>query len=197
MWEIIAPRGGRWTFDDEGQAKRWLDNVKENTTGWLLRECTYSGYRNEATYEFIATTENDRETYELLLAYSAQMLRRVPSMTEQTLGHNIKLTCRSIVHQVRNGEHPSIYGWADFLRVPRAVARLLTELDDRIGLEHVSEDDLGASWRETLADTEEHVCAVCSERIIRAPRGWVHIHSGDTYCHTGDGATAYPKENRS
>lgn len=36
-------------------------------------------------------------------------------------------------------------------------------------------------------------CAICSERIrFVAGVGWMHPHSGDRECWTGDGATAYP-----
>lgn len=34
-------------------------------------------------------------------------------------------------------------------------------------------------------------CQVCHEPIAKGASWWIHYH-GDTYCGTGDGATAYP-----
>lgn len=39
-------------------------------------------------------------------------------------------------------------------------------------------------------------CAVCREVVDYRERGWVHPHSGDAACWTGDGATALPGERR-
>lgn len=169
MWEVIAPNehgSGRWTFDSETLAAAFLlrrqgQSIEYATRhgGWTMRECTYSGYRNEATYEFVATTENDRETYEFLYAYASEMLRCVPSMTAETLGRNILDTCGHIVAQDRDGETPRVYGWADFLAVPEAAVKVLSQLADSLfesGYEvrvfcNVSESDVGESWRETVA----------------------------------------------
>lgn len=35
-------------------------------------------------------------------------------------------------------------------------------------------------------------CGACSERIHKVQGQWTHVHSGDMYCGTGDGSTAYP-----
>lgn len=35
-------------------------------------------------------------------------------------------------------------------------------------------------------------CRVCHERIRQVGRDWVHEHSGDRECWTGDGSVAYP-----
>lgn len=37
-------------------------------------------------------------------------------------------------------------------------------------------------------------CEVCHEPITRnGLYGWTHVHSNDTHCGTGDGATAMPE----
>ncbi|SKZ83565.1 Uncharacterised protein [Mycobacteroides abscessus subsp. abscessus] len=36
-------------------------------------------------------------------------------------------------------------------------------------------------------------CAICHEMIQESDgTNWIHTHSRDEYCGTGDGATAYP-----
>lgn len=35
-------------------------------------------------------------------------------------------------------------------------------------------------------------CAVCHEVVTPYGNGWIHVHGGDAYCGTGDGATAFP-----
>lgn len=60
---------------------------------------------------------------------------------------------------------------------------------------------VGAAWRFLNARgvVENHgiagnVCAVCHEPIRQGERkvDWLHAHSGDRECWTGDGATAQP-----
>jgi hypothetical protein len=53
-------------------------------------------------------------------------------------------------------------------------------IDSRDVIERIAE--LG-SWND---------CTVCSEKVILGPKTWIHAHSQDIYCGTGDGATASP-----
>lgn len=38
-------------------------------------------------------------------------------------------------------------------------------------------------------------CLICHEPVSKIQGVWVHNHSGDAYCHTGDGSTAMPTYN--
>ena len=38
----------------------------------------------------------------------------------------------------------------------------------------------------------ETLCAVCAEQTIDAGGTWIHTHTGEQHCGTGDGATAFP-----
>lgn len=49
------------------------------------------GYANQTTFELIATVENNQELYEAMKAYTRTCLERVPGMTDQTLGMNLRL----------------------------------------------------------------------------------------------------------
>lgn len=35
-------------------------------------------------------------------------------------------------------------------------------------------------------------CAVCAEQTMDAGGTWIHTHTGERHCGTGDGATAFP-----
>ena len=37
-------------------------------------------------------------------------------------------------------------------------------------------------------------CTICVELIQFDGKEWYHTHTGDNYCYTGDGSTAYPHQ---
>ena len=110
---------------------------------------TYGGYANQESYDFEVWTANNRELYDAILAYARECLRRVPGMTDQTLGANIKLNVREWVDMARKGEPIRNLGWGDNLPV-NVPAKLLLEMADDIGdMSKVNEYDVGESWRES------------------------------------------------
>lgn len=107
----------------------------------------YNGYANAETLAFQVYAANTRELHDAIRDYAADCLRRVPSMTDQTLGTNIKLAVRTWVDQVANGEPIRNLGWgpSGILPIrPRTLRELVRDVGD---LSRLSEDDLGAAWR--------------------------------------------------
>jgi len=51
----------------------------------------------------------------------------------------------------------------------------------------------GLVYEGTQADQDSHKCKICHEPIHQV-KEWKHIHSGEMYCHTGDGSMALPEE---
>ena len=111
------------------------------------------GYVNAETYRFEQFAPNVLSLYTDLCNVAREMLRRVPSMTDETLGANIKLHVRSWVYDAREGKAPQNYGWADGYTVTTSPAVLL-DLAEYVGdLSRLSETDLGESWRETVDES--------------------------------------------
>jgi hypothetical protein len=69
--------------------------------------------------------------------YAADCLRRVPTMTPVTLGHNIRGDLRTLVIMAQDGETLRHIGWGDQITLPQESLR--TELLRMV-------DDLGPNW---------------------------------------------------
>lgn len=113
-----------------------------------MRDDDHNGYANAETLAFQVFAPNVRELHDAIGDYVADCLRRVPNMTDQTLGVNIILTVRTWVDMARNGEPIRNLGWgpAGVLPIPAAV---LLELAETVGrLDRLSDTDLGAAWRD-------------------------------------------------
>lgn len=119
-----------------------------------MNERENGGYVNAETYRFEEFAPNVLSVYTDVRNVAREMLRRVPSMTDQTLGANIKLHVRTWVLDAREGRTLRNYGWADHITVTTSPSVML-ELADYVGdLTMLSETDLGASWRESVEETD-------------------------------------------
>lgn len=49
-----------------------------------------SGYANQATFDLVVAYNNHEELYRATVAYAGDLLERVPGMTPQTMGRNVK-----------------------------------------------------------------------------------------------------------
>lgn len=112
----------------------------------------WNGYANRESFMFEVHTANTWSLYREIRDYAADCLRRVPGMTAQTLGANIKLTVRGWVLDAQNGEPAQNYGWGKDgpLDIPR---RELLELAEAVGdFSRVNEDELGQGWLDMFAE---------------------------------------------
>lgn len=120
----------------------------------------FSGYPNQATLDFDLWYSNHEPLYRAVNAYAADCLRRVPSMTDQTLGTNVKLVVRGWVHDIDEGKRPWNHGWGEnpvTANMSQLVLNLRSMADD-IGRDHLpelSEDDLGELVRCALTDENQ------------------------------------------
>jgi hypothetical protein len=112
-----------------------------------------NGYANGETFRFEVETANTFELYVPILAFAAECLRRVPGMTNQTLGVNIKLTVRGWVDMAQRGEPIRNIGW---LEGPVSIRpQTLLALAEHVGdMARISEEDIGESWRESAEGVE-------------------------------------------
>lgn len=109
----------------------------------------FGGYANAESYAFEQITANDPDLYHDLLNVAVAMLDRVPSMTDQTLGRNVKDHVLGWLYDIDQGQQPVNRGWADQHRVTSSRTKLL-ELRAQVGdLRLLNETDLGESWRES------------------------------------------------
>jgi len=54
----------------------------------------------------------------------------------------------------------------------------------------------GLVYEGTREDQELQRCKICREEIHQV-KEWKHVHSGEMYCHTGDGSMALPEREAS
>jgi len=100
------------------------------------------GFANDETYYFILHWKNDEPLYRDVLLYAGECLRRVPDMTDLTLGRNVKDTVR---RWVADGEVVGL-GWdegIDYWPVdPDVLASMAREVGnfDRVSEGEVAED---------------------------------------------------------
>lgn len=115
---------------------------------------TFNGYANQPSLDFELWTANTQVIYETIHAFGTVMLQRVPSMTPQTLGVNIKDNVRTLIDMAQKGERLRFLGWGDQIDLPqRPLATALLQMAAEIGMENyhlINEVDIGESWRETL-----------------------------------------------
>lgn len=50
----------------------------------------YNGYRNQATFEFCSTVDNHEALYYAVRDYARDLLRGLPTMSDQALGRNVR-----------------------------------------------------------------------------------------------------------
>lgn len=101
--------------------------------------------------------------------YAADCLRRLPSMTPQTVGANIRLDLRTLVDMAKEDSVIRHLGWGDQIDLPQEALRI--ELLAMV-------DDLGPDWHlfdetafaENLID---RTCAACGGPFHRATWGCV------------------------
>lgn len=62
-------------------------------------------------------------TRDVMRDYIAWLLRRLPTMTTQTIGANVRLTIRTLVDMAENGEPLRHVGWADDIALPQEPLR--------------------------------------------------------------------------
>lgn len=102
---------------------------------------TCNGYTNHPTWHFVAIMQNDQTLYNAVVRYGYDLLARVPGMTDQTLGRNVK----DRVHSWANGG-----GWG----YPHGHATLrfdtLRHLDLTVANE-VDETEVGEAVRVAIA----------------------------------------------
>lgn len=82
----------------------------------------FGGYANAESFAFEIWTANNQDLYNAILDYARDCLRRVPNMTEQTLGVNIVMAVETWVNDSRNGLPIVNYGWG-----PQAVCKICSE----------------------------------------------------------------------
>lgn len=108
-------------------------------------------------------------TRDTLRDYTAWLLRRLPTMTTQTIGANVRLTIRTLVDMAEKGDTLRHVGWADDLTLPQEPLR--QELLDML-------NQLGPDWHlfdETaLADSMvTRTCDACGGPYHRPHPGCV------------------------
>lgn len=96
---------------------------------------------NHETRNFNMVWENDYDVYHLVLAHSRDLLKQVPSMTDQTLGRNVK----DYVFALRNGGG---WGWPEGFGSAHARHVLQWIGADTYG--EVSEEEVAEQVRELL-----------------------------------------------
>jgi hypothetical protein len=106
----------------------------------------------DANWAFSLHWTNDQELYNAVLDLARVYLRRVPGMTDQTLGRNI----RDSVQRWCDERAASPLGWQE-QRYP--VSRSVLEMMDREvkaagGFHAVNEEDIAEEVRELLAGEE-------------------------------------------
>lgn len=124
--------------------------MTDNRTDW-------NGYPNEPTWDFDIWYSNHEPLYRAVNAYAADCLRRVPSMTDQTLGTNVKLVIRGWVHDIDEGKRPWNHGWGEnpvSENMNQLVLNLRGMADDitRDHLHELSETDIGELVRDAITD---------------------------------------------
>jgi hypothetical protein len=124
----------------------------------MADEPTFNGYANQPSLDFETWTANTEVIYHVIENYGRVLLQRVPSMTPQTLGVNIKTEVRTLIDMAQKGEKLRHLGWADHLDLPQEPLRkALLEMAADIGMENyhlIDEADIGDSWIETLTYTD-------------------------------------------
>lgn len=171
QWRVTRDGKQLATFESESEAFAYLLRIQPMSTDWAIRHEGYqitgplwNGYANEQSYMFEVQTANTRDLYEAIRDYAADCLRRVPNMTPQTLGANIKLVVRGWVDDAQNGRPAYSPGWGP--DHPDISRRSLLDLAGQVGdFSRVSEDDIGESWLDLFRDDLDR-CAngcVCGE----------------------------------
>lgn len=111
----------------------------------------HGGFANRESHYFEIFSSNYPDLYEAILGYSQNLLRRVPSMTPQTFGYNIKSEVRMWIEQAMTGKPIYSLGWWD--RPIQVNPKTLIEMANTIGIDNyhkISEMDIANSWLETV-----------------------------------------------
>lgn len=104
----------------------------------------------DATHAFLSETENREGLYFAMASAAAEFLRRVPGMTDQTLGRNMVDLVAGWAHDVEAGHRPRNVGWNDCQPAPLN-RQMIREVAGAVGnFRDVREESVGASWRETV-----------------------------------------------
>lgn len=112
--------------------------------------------RNHETQNFNMVWQNDYDVYHLVLGQARALLRSLPSMTDQTLGRNLK----DYVFALRNGGgygHPDGFGSP---RIRHTLQWIGADTYGGVSEEDVAEDVrelLGIEWPEEYAPESEPV----------------------------------------
>lgn len=104
----------------------------------------------QAEHYFSMHWTNDYELYHAVLDHARELLRRVPSMTDQTLGRNL----RDAVQRWCVDERADALGWqARDYAVSPAVLRMMREEVERAGgFNEVGEESIAEEVRELLGE---------------------------------------------
>jgi len=140
---------GAWTFVDEVGTEH--ARVEVNT-----RAQRFEDYANYATFRVCVDGWNNEPIYNAILKLTEECLSKVPNMTDQTLGRNIK-------DAMRRWAQDAVTGTDDRERYPSLVrvepspssTFLLRDWHRTVPLTDINEDDLGAQARQTFNDTRE------------------------------------------
>lgn len=167
MEQWIITRDGRKVagpFETESAAFGQLLRLQPQSTDWAMRyegwdvKRTWSGYASEETLRFEEYAPNVQAIYDALVALGAECLRRVPNMTTQTLGRNIKDNAQGVALMAAEGEPLRFLGWGDAIEIPESSRRAWVELGETVGDWHrLSEEDLGESWREVCQEKADRL----------------------------------------
>lgn len=152
-------------------------------------EQPFQGYTSQASLDFEQYASNHRPIYDSLRIYAGVCLRRVPSMTDQTLGRNIKDQARIVVEDAMAGEPLRFPGWGDYIVIPADSARDWVGLGAAVGLGNwpqIGEAELGGIWREVALE-QSHVSRGCYERRGDA----LHFDDGQHRSHGIDTAALH------
>lgn len=106
-----------------------------------------------ATWYFNLHWTNDYILYHAVLDYSRGLLRRVPSMTDQTLGRNV----RDAVQRWCHDETAQPLGWQDkpYLIDPGVLRMMREEVEQAGGFAAVREESIAAEVRELLGQEDQ------------------------------------------
>jgi hypothetical protein len=103
---------------------------------------------NHATWAFSLWWSNDEPLYRNVLAYATECLRRVPNMTDQTLGLNVRI---EVQRWCMDGQ-ATVLGWGPakgyaWIVAPSVLDQMAREVGDFSAVDEVA---VGESVRESL-----------------------------------------------
>jgi hypothetical protein len=105
---------------------------------------TYNGFANKESHDFDVIWSNDFALYEAVKSHGQHLLDWLPSMTDQTLGRNIKDGVRAYVHG-------GGWGYSDVPEWYRGIPSVKTKENLKsLDLSKVNEDNFGHAVRDAL-----------------------------------------------